>query len=118
GSTATVPPSDIYNTARMALSSCLFNPPNGAISWERLECLCLFCVTLDENMIEKVLSGSPCLEYSELNYCYGYSRIDITSESVKKLVFSDYYSNHGINSVGIFKLLTINHEYAVDNKHV
>ncbi|GJX05213.1 hypothetical protein Tco_0191129 [Tanacetum coccineum] len=62
-----------FNTScitRMTLSFCRFNPPNGAISWERLECLCLFCVTL---------------------------RIDITSESVKKLVFSGYNSNHGIN---------------------
>ncbi|GJV82290.1 hypothetical protein Tco_1522188 [Tanacetum coccineum] len=47
---------------RMTLSYCRFNPPNGAISWERLECFCLFYVTLDEDMIENILSGSPCLE--------------------------------------------------------
>ncbi|GJX69129.1 thiamine thiazole synthase, chloroplastic-like protein [Tanacetum coccineum] len=76
---------------RMTLSFCRFNPPNGAISWERLECLCLSCVTLDEYMIEKILSGSPCLESLELDDCHGYRRIDVTSRSVKKLVFSDYY---------------------------
>ncbi|GKC27572.1 retrovirus-related pol polyprotein from transposon TNT 1-94 [Tanacetum coccineum] len=76
---------------RMTLSFCRFNPPNGAISWERLECLYLWHVTLDEDMIEKILSGSPCLESLELDDCHGYRRIDVTSRSVKKLVFSDYY---------------------------
>nr|GEZ42944.1 hypothetical protein [Tanacetum cinerariifolium] len=65
------------------LSFCQFNPPNGAISWERLKCLCLFRGTLDEDMIEKILSGSPCLESLELNECYGYRQIDIISKSVK-----------------------------------
>ncbi|GJV75639.1 F-box associated domain containing protein [Tanacetum coccineum] len=68
---------------RMTLSYCRFNPPNGAISWERLECLCLYYVTLDEDMIEKILSGSPCLESLELKNCHGYRRIDVTSRSVK-----------------------------------
>ncbi|GKD39494.1 hypothetical protein Tco_1259701 [Tanacetum coccineum] len=47
----------------------------------------------DEDMIEKILSGSPCLESLELNDCYGYRRIDVTSKSVKKLVFFGYDSN-------------------------
>ncbi|GJZ04246.1 ribonuclease H-like domain-containing protein [Tanacetum coccineum] len=83
-----------FNTScitRMTLSWCVFNPPNGAISWERLECLCLYSVTLDDDMIEKILSGSPCLESLELIDCYGYTWIDVTSKSVKKLVFSNNY---------------------------
>ncbi|GJS95734.1 ribonuclease H-like domain-containing protein [Tanacetum coccineum] len=47
---------------RIALSCCLLDPPNGAISWGRLESLCISCGTLDEDMLEKILSGSPCLE--------------------------------------------------------
>ncbi|GJZ83030.1 thiamine thiazole synthase, chloroplastic-like protein [Tanacetum coccineum] len=66
---------------RMTLSYCRFNPPNGAISWERLECLCLNLVTLDEDMIVKILSGSPCLKSLELKNCHGYKRIDVTSRS-------------------------------------
>nr|GEV57503.1 hypothetical protein [Tanacetum cinerariifolium] len=50
------------------------------------------CVTLDEDMIEKILSGSPCLESLKLMNCYGYRRIDVTSKSIKKLVFSNYYA--------------------------
>ncbi|GJR47781.1 ribonuclease H-like domain-containing protein [Tanacetum coccineum] len=79
---------------RVKLSFCRFNPPNGAISWERLKCLCLFRGTLDEDTIQKILSGSPCLESLELDDCYGYRRIDFTSKSVKKLVFSGYHSNY------------------------
>ncbi|GKC90110.1 ribonuclease H-like domain-containing protein [Tanacetum coccineum] len=83
-----------FNTScitRMTLSFCRFNPPNGAISWERLESLCLSCVILDDNMIGKIISGSPCLEYLELKDCHGYRRIDVTSKSVKKLVLFEYY---------------------------
>ncbi|GJV18399.1 hypothetical protein Tco_1367419 [Tanacetum coccineum] len=53
-----------FNTScitRMTLSFCRFNPPNGAISWERLDCLCLLCADLDEDMIERILCGSPCV---------------------------------------------------------
>ncbi|GKB74784.1 thiamine thiazole synthase, chloroplastic-like protein [Tanacetum coccineum] len=113
-----------FNTScitRMALSSCLFNPPNGAISWERLECLCLFCATLDEDMIEKILSGSPCLEYLELKNCHGYRRIDVTSRSVKKLVFSDYYNWNEEDYIDCIKInapyissLTIKGEFEVE----
>ncbi|GKB94289.1 hypothetical protein Tco_0980426 [Tanacetum coccineum] len=38
-----------------------------------------------------ILSGSACLESLELSDCYGYRRIDVTSKSVKKLVFFEYY---------------------------
>nr|GEV83626.1 hypothetical protein [Tanacetum cinerariifolium] len=70
---------------------------DGAISWGRLECF-LLCANLEEDMIDKILSRSPCLESLELNDCYGYRRIDITSKSVKKLVFSGYNFHHGINA--------------------
>nr|GEZ07070.1 hypothetical protein [Tanacetum cinerariifolium] len=42
-------------------------------------------------MIEKILSGSPCLKSLELDRCYGYRQIDVTSKSVKKLVLFEYY---------------------------
>nr|GEU64434.1 ribonuclease H-like domain-containing protein [Tanacetum cinerariifolium] len=79
------------------LSWCLLNPPNGAISWGRLESLRISCGTLNEDMLEKILSGSPCLETLTLEDCYGYSRINITSKSVKELVFSGYNSHHKID---------------------
>ncbi|GKA25693.1 hypothetical protein Tco_0711802 [Tanacetum coccineum] len=47
----------------------------------------------ETDMIEKILSGSTCLESLELKDCYGYRRIDFTSKSVKKLVFLEYNSD-------------------------
>nr|GEX65262.1 hypothetical protein [Tanacetum cinerariifolium] len=81
----------------VTLTWCLFNPPNGVISWGGLESLCITCGTLDEDMLEKILSGSRCLETLELDNCYGYRRINITSKSVKKFVFSGYDSYHEID---------------------
>ncbi|GJU36438.1 ribonuclease H-like domain-containing protein [Tanacetum coccineum] len=83
---------------RITLTWCLFNPPNGVISWGGLESLCITCGTLDEDMLEKILSGSPCLETLELDNCYGYRRINITSKSVKEFVFSGYNSHHEIDT--------------------
>ncbi|GKC40723.1 ribonuclease H-like domain-containing protein [Tanacetum coccineum] len=83
-----------FNTScitRMTLSICWFNPPNVAISWERLESLCLSCVIVNDNMTGKIISGSPCLESLELKDCHGYRLIHVTSKSVKKLVLFEYY---------------------------
>ncbi|GJR16601.1 ribonuclease H-like domain-containing protein [Tanacetum coccineum] len=106
---------------RMTLSCCRFNPPNGVISWERLECLCLYYVTLDKDMIEKILFGSPCLESLELKNRHGYRRIDITSRSVNKLVFSDYYYRNEEDYIDCIKInapyissLTIKGEFEVE----
>ncbi|GKC28948.1 hypothetical protein Tco_1036242 [Tanacetum coccineum] len=57
--------------------------------------LCFNRVKVSYYMIEKILSGSPCLESLELKNYPGYRRIDVTSRSVKRLVFSDYYSIDG-----------------------
>nr|GEZ96466.1 hypothetical protein [Tanacetum cinerariifolium] len=48
-------------------------------------------------MLEKILSGSPCLETLELNNCYGYRRINVTSKSINELVFSGYNSDYEID---------------------
>nr|GEV57502.1 hypothetical protein [Tanacetum cinerariifolium] len=56
-----------------------------------------FCCE-DDDMIEKILSESPCLESLELKNCYGYRRIDVTSKSVKKLVFFKYNSYREIST--------------------
>ncbi|GKC50831.1 F-box protein-like protein [Tanacetum coccineum] len=47
---------------------------------------------LDEGLIKNILSGSPLLETLELDYCYGFRRIDITSKSVKNFVFFRHFT--------------------------
>ncbi|XP_076904995.1 F-box protein At5g03100-like [Bidens hawaiensis] len=78
----------------LTLSGCSFNPTT-AISWKNLRSLCFIHVKLDEDLIESILSGSPVLETLMLNNCYGYKRLNITSKSVKNLVFSGYTNPHG-----------------------
>ncbi|GKC56629.1 hypothetical protein Tco_1084227 [Tanacetum coccineum] len=46
---------------------------------------------LDEDLIQNILFGSPLLETLELKFCDGpFRRTDITSKSVKNLVFFAY----------------------------
>nr|GEW90541.1 thiamine thiazole synthase, chloroplastic-like [Tanacetum cinerariifolium] len=78
---------------------------------KHLECLCLYSVTLDDDMIEKILSGSPCLDPLELEDCHGYRRIDVTSKSVKKLVFSKHYSDDALFEKDYIDHITINAPY-------
>ncbi|XP_076904983.1 F-box protein At5g03100-like [Bidens hawaiensis] len=73
----------------LLLSGCVFNPTR-AVNWKSLTSLCISYGNLDEGLIENVLSGSPVLETLVLDHCYGYQRLDITSKSVKRLVFSGY----------------------------
>ncbi|KAL7612349.1 hypothetical protein Lser_V15G05894 [Lactuca serriola] len=73
----------------LTLEGCILNP-TGPIIWKNLRSLCIFNAKLDEDLIENMLSGSPVLQTLELGVCYGYRKIDITSKSVKKLVFSGY----------------------------
>ncbi|KAJ0927555.1 putative leucine-rich repeat domain superfamily, F-box-like domain superfamily [Helianthus annuus] len=73
----------------LKLSGCVFNPI-GDVKWSKLNKLWISHANLDEGLIENVLSGSPVLETLVLDNCYGYRRVNITSKSVKKLVFSGY----------------------------
>ncbi|XP_022023894.1 F-box/LRR-repeat protein 25 [Helianthus annuus] len=73
----------------VTLSCCAFNP-TGAISWKNLRKFCIAYGKFDEDFFENVSSGSPMLETLELKYCYGYTRLNITSKSVKNLVFEGY----------------------------
>ncbi|GKF96204.1 ribonuclease H-like domain-containing protein [Tanacetum coccineum] len=57
----------------MEVSGLEFNPP--AICWDKLKFLRIDNGKLDEDLIGKVLSGSPCLETLELNDCYLVGRI-------------------------------------------
>ncbi|KAL7590894.1 hypothetical protein Lser_V15G32390 [Lactuca serriola] len=73
----------------LGLSGSKLNPVR-VISWKNLRSLCTSNGNLDEDLIENILSGSPLLETLELEDCLGYSRVDITSKSVKNFVFSRY----------------------------
>nr|GEY97273.1 hypothetical protein [Tanacetum cinerariifolium] len=70
------------------VEDCMCNP-SGTVSWINLKSLCITYGKFDEVVIQNILSGSPLLEITMvINNCYGFRRIDITSNSVKNLVFS------------------------------
>ncbi|GJX00245.1 RNA-directed DNA polymerase, eukaryota, reverse transcriptase zinc-binding domain protein [Tanacetum coccineum] len=71
------------------MGACRFDP-NGSVAWKNLKTLSISYVKLDEDLIQNLLSGSPALETFKLKYCHGFTRIDVTSKSVKVLVFSGY----------------------------
>ncbi|GKA80800.1 F-box/LRR-repeat protein 25-like protein [Tanacetum coccineum] len=73
----------------MNLDGCVIKPI-GAISWTNLKSLCIVWGNLGDNLIENILSGSPLLETLKLEECQFFVRIDITSKSVKNLVFAGY----------------------------
>nr|KAJ0197561.1 hypothetical protein LSAT_V11C700352600 [Lactuca sativa] len=91
----------------LRLLGCKFNP-TGSISWKNLRSLCVFHGKLDEDLIENILSGSPLLETLELGECYGYKRLDITSKSLKNLVFSGYLDMDKYNGGSYFDIIEIN----------
>ena len=73
----------------LELAGCAFNSI-GVISWVKLKSLSIYNGKLNEDLIRNILSGSPILETLNLYNCYGYRRLDITSKSVKNLVFWSY----------------------------
>ncbi|XP_050290564.1 F-box protein At5g03100-like [Quercus robur] len=64
--------------------------PNGLLHWSSLKHLCIGQSPLHEDVIRKVLMGSPRLESLELHDCWEFNRLDIVSESLKKLVIDGY----------------------------
>uniref|UniRef100_A0A251V1L7 Putative F-box/RNI-like superfamily protein n=1 Tax=Helianthus annuus TaxID=4232 RepID=A0A251V1L7_HELAN len=84
----------------LTLLACAFNP-TGVISWKSLRKLCIVYGNLDEDLIGNILSGSPVLETLVLKHCYGYRRLDITSKSLKNLVFTGYMHNYTTDIIEI-----------------
>ena len=60
--------------------------PNGLVGWSSLKRLCIGFAAMSEDVINKVLMGSPILEFLKLQNCYKFSRFDTLSESLRKLV--------------------------------
>ena len=71
--------------SELDLSFCKIKPI-GLLHWTSLKRLCIRKSAVCEDVIRKVLMGSPRLEYLELNDCHEFNRLDIVSESLRKLV--------------------------------
>ena len=69
--------------------------PDRLIGGSSLKCLYFRYTSLPDDVIKKVLLGSPRLESLELHDCFDFYRLDIVSESLKKLVIDSYYRKLG-----------------------
>ncbi|XP_071721064.1 F-box protein At5g03100-like isoform X2 [Rutidosis leptorrhynchoides] len=74
---------------KLTLGGCVFISTR-AICWKKLKNLRIHRAIINEDLIENIQRGSPLLETLELEDCSGYKRLDITSKSVKNLIFNGY----------------------------
>ena len=65
--------------------------PNGVVNLSSLTRLTIGFTALCEVAIKKVVMGSPRLEYLELDNCCRLNRLDLVSESLRKLVLHSYF---------------------------
>ncbi|XP_065618064.1 F-box/LRR-repeat protein At5g02910 [Quercus suber] len=72
--------------------------PSGLVNWSSLKRLCIGFTALCEDGIRKVLMGSPRLEFLKLNNCFRFNRLDIVSESLRKLVIDGYLDRDYIDN--------------------
>ncbi|XP_058195926.1 F-box protein At5g03100-like isoform X2 [Rhododendron vialii] len=63
--------------------------PKGVVCWHSLKKLSIGRAKLSEDVIQKILAGSPVLEILELCYCYGFNRVHVSDASLKKLILRD-----------------------------
>ncbi|XP_071705427.1 uncharacterized protein [Rutidosis leptorrhynchoides] len=90
---------------KLTLKGCIFTH-TGAICWENLKSLCIQRGIINEDLIENIQTGSPMLETLELENCSGYMRLNITSKSIKNLIFSGYLDVE--DEENVFDIIEIN----------
>ncbi|KAH7838768.1 hypothetical protein Vadar_030920 [Vaccinium darrowii] len=63
--------------------------PEGVVSWNSLKKLSIGNAVLSEDLIQKILAGSPVLEILELYCLFGFNRLHVSNASMKKLILRD-----------------------------
>ncbi|KAG5516754.1 hypothetical protein RHGRI_037481 [Rhododendron griersonianum] len=81
--------------------------PKGVVCWHSLKKLSIGRAELSEDVIQKILAGSPVLEILELNYCYGFNRVHVSDASLKKLILRDGDYDHDDDDGGHHPVLEI-----------
>ena len=87
-------PQHLYTSSslvKLTLTRCSMEEPRAVVSWPSLKILSIGSYPeLNDSLIESILSGTPALESLELRECRGFSRLNITSASLKKLVINSW----------------------------
>ncbi|KAG8371910.1 hypothetical protein BUALT_Bualt12G0012000 [Buddleja alternifolia] len=87
-------PQLMYSNSSMTklnLRRCDIAPP-GSMRWGSLTSLSIAEVELSESVMGVVLSGCPVLEYLELTKCWGLSRLELNTRSLRELVLKSWYT--------------------------
>ncbi|KAM3362463.1 putative F-box/LRR-repeat protein [Capsicum galapagoense] len=69
--------------------SCRFEKIE-VVRWDSLRELRIGSMEFRDDMVRKVVVGSPCLELLELDNCWGFKRLDLVGGKVSKLVVNGY----------------------------
>ncbi|KAG5516736.1 hypothetical protein RHGRI_037464 [Rhododendron griersonianum] len=88
-------PQHLYSNSsfrELHFSSCSVTPKAG-VDWNSLKKLSIGYVGLSDEVIQKILVGSPVLEILELYYFHGVSRLHFGNASLKKLILREYWDN-------------------------
>ncbi|KAG5516779.1 hypothetical protein RHGRI_037504 [Rhododendron griersonianum] len=67
--------------------------PEGNAAWYSLKKLSIGHVEFSNDVIERVLTGSPVLETLTLESCQGFSRLAVTNSCVKKLILINFHDD-------------------------
>ena len=69
---------------------------NGIVAWDSLKILFIGYVKLSNDVIQKILDGSPVLEILKLYYFYGdTNRLRVSNASDKNLLMKQFWSASG-----------------------
>ncbi|KAE9461820.1 hypothetical protein C3L33_06305, partial [Rhododendron williamsianum] len=64
--------------------------PEGNVAWYSLKKLSIGYLKFSNDVIERILAGSPVLETLELDHWEGFSRLDVTNSCMKKLILREF----------------------------
>ncbi|OWM62716.1 F-box/LRR-repeat protein At3g03360-like [Punica granatum] len=82
------------------ISDCKFRSPWPGLSWGRLKELSICSVRLSNNILRKILSGSPVLELLKLQFCRGLNKIRIgKSRRLRELVIDSQEGCHRLEII-------------------
>ncbi|KAL3620489.1 hypothetical protein CASFOL_035401 [Castilleja foliolosa] len=79
---------------RLTLRGCVV-APLGAIEWPSLTELSIEHSKLEQHVMDEMLSGCPVLRCLVLIYCWGFTRLEVSSKSLYELRVSDPEHNDG-----------------------
>ncbi|KAI8023537.1 putative F-box/LRR-repeat protein [Camellia lanceoleosa] len=99
------------NSSFRELSFCFCSVvPKRVVDWKLLKKLSIGYVELSDDVIQKILEGTPVLEILELYYFYGFTRLHVNQPSLKKLILRRFWHSRFWDSIE-------DEEGGIDNEH-